>query len=105
MAEQRAELQLQVDELKRLRKLIGLNRKQFSERMEIPLRTLEEWEAGRRKMPEYLLRTLSYYIRMNKYLEEKGLKEEVEEELYNEKERDRDIRDRGQECIIIGNDG
>ena len=87
---------MQVDEVKELRKLGGLNRKQFSERIEIPLRTLEEWEAGRRKMPEYLLRSLSYYVRMNKYLEEKGLKEKVEEELFNEKERDRDIRDRGQ---------
>lgn len=96
MAERRAELQLQVDELMRLRKMIGLNRRQFSERMEIPLRTLEEWEAGRRKMPEYLLRTLSYYIRMNKYLEEKGLKKQVDEEVFYEEERDRDFRDRGQ---------
>ena len=86
MTEKRDELQSQIDQLKNLRKLMGLNRRQFSEKMDIPLRTLEEWEAGRRKMPEYLLRALTYYIRMNKYLEEKGIKEQVEEEVFGAEE-------------------
>ena len=30
----------------------------------IPLRTIEEWEAGRRKMPEYVLRLLAYKIQL-----------------------------------------
>ena len=32
-----------------LRAETGLNRKQFAEHFQIPLRTVEEWEAGRRK--------------------------------------------------------
>ncbi len=40
--------------------------------MDIPLRTLEEWEAGRRKMPDYVLRLILYYSKMEKILDEKG---------------------------------
>jgi DNA-binding transcriptional regulator YiaG len=47
--------------LKNIRTDLGLNRKQFSEYMDIPIRTLEEWEAGRRKMPDYVLRLILYY--------------------------------------------
>lgn len=84
MTEKREELQEQVDKLKEIRASLGLNRKAFSEYIGIPLRNLEEWEAGRRKMPEYLLRMLIYYIKMNQYLEENGIKEEVEREIFNE---------------------
>ena len=84
MTEKREELQEQVDKLKEIRASLGLNRKAFSEYIGIPLRNLEEWEAGRRKMPEYLLRMLIYYIKMDQYLEEKGIKEEVEREIFNE---------------------
>ena len=86
MSEKREELQEQVDKLKEIRATLGLNRKAFSEYIEIPLRNLEEWEAGRRKMPEYLLRMLIYYIKMNQYLEEHGMKEEIEREVFDEQE-------------------
>ncbi len=39
-----------------------MNRREFAEHFGIPLRTVEDWEAGRRKMPEYLLRLMSYKI-------------------------------------------
>lgn len=45
-----------------LRAETGLNRKQFAEHFQIPLRTVEEWEAGRRKPPEYILRLIKYQI-------------------------------------------
>lgn len=48
--------------IKGLREEAGMNRKNFSEYTGIPLRTLEDWEAGRRNPPEYLVRLLSYYI-------------------------------------------
>ena len=86
MTEKREELQEQVDKLKEIRASLGLNRKAFSEYIGIPLRNLEEWEAGRRKMPEYLLRMLIYYIKMDQYLEEHGMKEEIEREVFNEQE-------------------
>ena len=82
MSEMREELQLQVDKLKKIRADLGYSRKAFSEYMGIPLRNLEEWEAGRRKMPEYLLRMMTYYIKMNQYLEEMGMKEEIERVVF-----------------------
>ena len=42
--------------------------------MGIPLRTLEEWEAGRRQMPEYILRLIAYYVKTQQLLETKTLK-------------------------------
>ena len=84
MSEQREELQIQVDKLKMIRSELGLTRKAFSEFIGIPLRNLEEWEAGRRKMPEYLLRMMIYYIKVNQYLEKNGLKEEMERKVFDE---------------------
>ena len=84
MSEQREELQVQADKLKEIRSELGLTRKAFSEFIGIPLRNLEEWEAGRRKMPEYLLRMMVYYIKVNQYLEQNGLKEEMERMVFDE---------------------
>ena len=52
----------QVERLRRIREKTGLNRTQFSKKYHIPLRTLEEWESGRRKIAPYVLRMLSYYV-------------------------------------------
>ncbi len=76
MSAKREELNQQVEMLIRIREKLGLNRKEFSEYMGIPLRSLEEWEAGRRKMPEYLLRLISYYVGINKYFEDRGMNPE-----------------------------
>ena len=86
MAEKREELQLQVDKLKEIRASLGMTKKAFSEYIGIPLRNLEEWEAGRRKMPDYLLRMLNYYVKMNQYLEQNGVKEEMERKVFIEEE-------------------
>ena len=86
MAEQREDLKVQVTKLKEIRADLGLTRKAFSEYIGIPLRNLEEWEAGRRKMPEYLLRMLTYYIKVSQYLEQNGMKEEIERKVFNEEE-------------------
>ena len=49
--------------------------------MQIPLRTLEEWEAGRRLMPDYVLRLIVYYTSMEQRLKEKGIElEDMENE-------------------------
>ena len=54
------ELVIQEKELKKLREDMGLNRKEFAEYYGIPLRTVEDWEAKKRKMPAYLLRLMMY---------------------------------------------
>ncbi len=84
--EKREELQEQADKLKGIRASLGLTRKAFSEYIGIPLRNLEEWEAGRRKMPEYLLRMLICHVKINQYLEKNGMKEEIEKKVFDEQE-------------------
>ena len=49
--------------IKDLRKSTGMSRKEFSEHTGIPVRTLEDWEAGRRTPPEYIPRLLAYQIK------------------------------------------
>jgi DNA-binding transcriptional regulator YiaG len=47
-----------------LRHSTGMNRREFAEYFEIPYRTVQEWELGNRKMPEYLLRLMVYKVRI-----------------------------------------
>ena len=84
MSDQREQLQIQADKLKEIRAELGVSRKAFSEYIGIPLRNLEEWEAGRRKMPEYLLRMMTYYIKISRCLEANGIREEIERQAFDE---------------------
>ena len=54
-----------------LREQTGMNRKEFSEYTQIPVRTLEDWEAGRRTPPEYIPRLLAYQIKYDELTKEK----------------------------------
>ena len=49
-----------------LRMSTGMNRREFAEYFEIPYRTMQQWELGDRKMPEYLLRLMAYKIGIEK---------------------------------------
>ena len=44
--EKKEQLQKQIIRLKKTRENLGMNRTEFSHYIGIPLRTLEEWEAG-----------------------------------------------------------
>lgn len=48
--------------IREIRKLTGMNRKQFSEYFGIPYRTVEDWEAGRAKCAPYLLALIVYKL-------------------------------------------
>ena len=63
--------------IKELRESTGMNRREFCEYFGIPYRTVTEWERDNRHAPEYVLRLLEYYIRMEKLIKEN---ESVEEE-------------------------
>lgn len=52
------------DYLIELRAESGMNRKEFCEYFEIPYRTLQDWELGNRKMPDYLLRLIAYKLKV-----------------------------------------
>ena len=52
------------DYLIELRDSTGMTRREFCEYFEIPYRTLQDWELGNRKMPEYLFRLMEYKIKI-----------------------------------------
>ncbi|MBR5544874.1 MAG: helix-turn-helix domain-containing protein [Clostridia bacterium] len=65
--EEFAQLDKDFNKLKALRERSGMNLKQFSEYFNIPYRTLQHWEAGDRKCPEYLLDLIEYKL-LNEHL-------------------------------------
>ncbi len=52
--------------IKALRESTGMNRKEFCDYFHIPYRTVSEWERDGRHAPDYVIRLLEYYIRMEK---------------------------------------
>ena len=48
------------NEIKKLRTDMGMNRKEFCDYYNIPYRTVTDWEAGKRKMPEYVLELMEF---------------------------------------------
>lgn len=56
----------QANKIKQLRESTGLNRREFCEYLNIPYRTVTDWERGERHAPDYVVRLLSYYIKMKK---------------------------------------
>ena len=78
--EKKERLEKQIIGLKKIREDLGMNRTVFSHYIGVPLRTLEEWEAGRRTMPDYVLRLITYYTKMEQFLKEKEIKlEDIED--------------------------
>ena len=65
--------------IKELREQTGMNRREFSEYTKIPVRTLEDWEAGKRTPPEYVPRLLNYQLMYDKMIKDNEVKED---ELY-----------------------
>lgn len=59
--------------IKELRESTGMNRREFCEYFNIPYRTVTEWERDNRHAPEYVIRLLEYYIRMEKLTKEKAV--------------------------------
>lgn len=57
--------------IKKLRENTGLTRKDFSVHTGIPIRTLEDWEAGRRTPPEYVPRLLEYMLKYEELVKSK----------------------------------
>ena len=54
----------------------GMNWKQFAAYFDIPYRTMQDWERGNRKMPDYLLRFMEYKLMVENLISES--KENVE---------------------------
>ena len=59
------------EELKKMRESTGMNRKEFCEYFEIPYMTVTDWELGKRRVPQYLLRLMEYKVRMEQLADKK----------------------------------
>ncbi len=58
------------NKIKELRAQTGMNRKEFSIHLGIPLRTIEDWEAGRRTPPDYIPRLIAYQLKYEKLIKD-----------------------------------
>ena len=47
----------------KIRESSGMNRKEFAEYLNIPYRTMQEWELGRRAMPKYVLELIDFKVK------------------------------------------
>ena len=59
-------------EITKRRESTGMNRKEFCECFNSPYRTVTEWERGTRNAPDYVLRLLAYYIKMENMVKDKS---------------------------------
>ena len=53
-------------DIKLLREKYNLSRKEFTDFFNIPYRTLQDWELGNRKCPDYLLSLIEYKLEKEK---------------------------------------
>ena len=53
-------------EVRELRDRLGMNRREFSDYYGIPYCTVQDWEAEKRELPEYLLRLMIYRAEMER---------------------------------------
>lgn len=51
---------------KELRQSSGMSRTEFAKYFNIPYRTVQSWELGDRKCPEYLLKLMHYKLEVEK---------------------------------------
>lgn len=58
--------------IKFIRESANLSRKQFSDELHIPYRTVQDWELGNRKCPDYLVELIQY--RLKDKMEENKMK-------------------------------
>ena len=56
--------------IKELRESTGMSRREFSDHTGIPVRTLEDWEAGRRTPPDYIPRLISFQLKYEERVNE-----------------------------------
>lgn len=67
------------DIIRNMRKEAGMTQKMFSDFFRIPVRTLQDWEAGVRKPPEYVVRLLPYKLKVEWDYKEHRMKDDSEE--------------------------
>ncbi len=69
------------DKIREIRKMSGLNRRDFCDTYQIPYQTVTDWELGHRNAPEYVVRMLEYYVRMQELTKSKKNENDKKEEF------------------------
>lgn len=72
---------------KELRQRFGMNQTQIAEYFDIPYFTVQNWDLGRRKCPEYLIKLMEYKLEKEKKLT--VIVDREQWELVNEKIKQR----------------
>ncbi len=49
--------------IKELRTAIGLSQAKFAKLLDIPTRTIEDWEGKRHKPPDYVVKLIDFYLK------------------------------------------
>lgn len=83
------------EKIKELRESTGMNRREFCDYFHIPYRTVTEWERDNRHAPEYVLRLLEYYIRMEQMMLDRKEGQMDEQGEYESCKRERRGREEG----------
>lgn len=56
--------------IKELRIACGMTQQQFAEALDIPKRTIENWESSTRQCPVYVKTLIEYYLRNEGFIKE-----------------------------------
>lgn len=56
----------EINKMKYIRGLTNLTQVEFSKKYNIPIRTIQDWESGKRKWSDYVLELLEFKVRFEK---------------------------------------
>lgn len=49
--------------IKEIRTLTGMTQAEFGKMLDIPMRSIQNWETGQRQCPAYLVKLIEYYVK------------------------------------------
>lgn len=61
--------------IREIRQRTGLSQRKFADQYELPVRTLQEWEQGRRQAPDYVVKLLERAVKEDYGMERRKLEE------------------------------
>lgn len=92
------------DSIKKMRDDMKLNRREFCDHFNIPYRTVQDWECGKRVMPDYVLRLLEYKIRMEQMLLEQQNKQSMQGRLEGKRDEEKCVEKEYSICHMCEKD-
>lgn len=90
----------QAQKFRKIRASTGMNRREFSDWLKIPYPTMYDWEAGNRKMPEYVIELIDFKVQAI-FGKEQNLENErptSRKEIGNSEQPKESVRKKLQQC-------